>query len=400
MDFILLYNYIALSILVIFGINFLINSMVFRSVLEFLEPGVTIGDSPLVSILVPARNEEKSIRRCLRSLVRQDYPNIEIIVLDDNSTDATAEAVKSFSIKNPEVKLISGKPLIPGWLGKSYACQQLAGAANGQYLLFTDADTLHFPNSVSSALSALLHYDLGALSVFARQITVTLHERMMVPFGNFFLMVFMPFILILKSRSPLFCTAIGQFMFFRKDVYEKIGGHASVKKEILEDIHISKQVKKCGFKFMIFDGNRSLYCRMYKNLKEVIRGYSKVLAAAFDYNIFTQSFVTLLIFALFLSPFIMLPLAIFLLDWPQLVINLIIGQVFISLTMKMISIIRFKNRFSDIFLFPLSIIYLICISTHSAVKSKCISGVYWKGRTYDVRKEEHLGLVNDNLHLK
>ena len=400
MDFIILYNYIALSILIIFAINFLINNMVFRSMQEFLKPGFTCPGSPLVSILIPARNEEKSIRRCLRSLVRQDYPNFEIIVLDDNSTDTTATAVNLFSLKNPKVRLISGKPLIPGWLGKSYACQQLSEAANGQYLLFTDADTLHFPNSVSSAVSALEQNNLGALSVFARQITVTLHERMMVPFGNFFLMVFLPFILILKSPSPLFCTAIGQFMFFRKDVYIKIGGHESVKKEILEDIHISKQVKRYGFKFMIFDGNNSLYCRMYKNLKEVIRGYSKVLAAAFDYNIFTQGFVTLLIFALFLAPFIMLPLAIFLLDWPQLVINLIIAQVFISLMMKMISIIRFKNRFSDIFLFPLSIIYLICISIHSAVKSKCVSGVYWKGRTYDVRKEEHLGLVKDNLHLK
>jgi len=397
LDFITLYNYIALAILVIFGINFLINNLVFHSVLEFLKPGLPQTSRPLVSILIPARNEEKSIRRCLRSLLRQDYANLEIIVLDDNSTDGTAVAVNAFSSKNPKVKLISGKPLIPGWLGKSYACQQLSEIANGEYLLFTDADTLHFPNSVSSAVSALEQNDLGALSVFARQITVTLHERMMVPFGNFFLMVFMPFILILKSRSPLFCTAIGQFMFFRKDVYNKIGGHESVKKEILEDIHISKQVKRYGFKFMIFDGNKSLYCRMYKNLKEVIRGYSKVLAAAFDYNVFTQGFVTLLIFALFLSPFIMLPLAIFLLDWPQMVINLIIGQVFIALMMKMISIIRFKNRFTDIFLFPLSIVYLIFISVHSAIKSKSATGVYWKGRAYDVRKEEHLGLVKEKF---
>lgn len=400
MDFLVIYNYITLALLVILGANFVINNLVFRSTSQFLTPGFIDSGSPMVSILIPARNEEKSIRRCLRALMRQDYPNFEIIVLDDNSTDETSKAVSDFAEKNKKVKLISGKPLPEGWLGKSYACQQLSENAKGRYLLFTDADTLHFKNSVSSAICALEKNKIDALSVFARQITVTIHERMMVPFGNFFLMTFLPLILILKSKSPLFCAAIGQFMLFKSEVYKKIGGHESVKKEILEDIYISKQVKRHGYKFMIFDGNNNYYCRMYKNLNGVVKGYSKVLAAVFDYNIFNHCFMNLLVFSLFLAPFITLPLAIFIFNWPPIVITLLTGQIFVSIIMKIISTIRFKSRFVDIFLFPLSIVYMLLISTHSLVKSKCASGVQWKGREYDVRKEESLKLVKDNFNKK
>jgi chlorobactene glucosyltransferase len=184
-------------------------------------------------------------------------------------------------------------------------------------------------------------------------------------------------------------------MMFKKEVYKKIGGHESVKKEILEDIHISKQVKRNGFRFMVFDGKNNFYCRMYKNLGEVIKGYSKVLSAVFDYNIYIQTAVTILVFTFFLIPFIVLPLSIFIFDWPQIIINFIIAQIGIILAMKIVLTIRFRDRVVDIFLFPLSVIYLLMISVHSMVKSKSASGVYWKGRTYDVRDDDDLKLVKD-----
>ena len=286
MEFLLLYHYCAVAILVIIFINYLVNNHVFKNTSLFVLPREIRVNPPLVSILIPARNEDKNIRRCLRSILRQDYPNFEVIVLDDNSSDNTSAVVREYARKNRKVRLIKGSELPDGWLGKSYACQQLSEEAKGEFLIFTDADTLHFKNSISCALGALLVNKLDALSVFARQITVTIHERMMVPFGNYFLLAFMPLMLIERTSNPLFCTAIGQFMMFKQDVYEEIGGHASVKKEILEDIHISKQVKKHGFKFMVFDGKNNFYCRMYKNLGEVVRGYSKVLAAVFNYNVF------------------------------------------------------------------------------------------------------------------
>ena len=396
---ILLYNCVAAGVLIIILGNFLLNSYFFKDTSGYSLSGLIKTNAPLVSILIPARNEEKNIRRCLRSLSRQSYPNFEIIVLDDNSCDGTSQAVKDFAEnrRKIKIKLYSVVSLPPDWLGKSFACHQLAGFAKGEFLLFTDADTLHFKNSVSAAVGALIENKLDAISVFARQITVTIHERMMVPFGNFFLMAFLPFMLISRSKNPLFCTAIGQYMLFKKEVYEKIGGHESVKNEILEDIYIAKQVKKHGYKFMIFDGKNNFYCRMYKNLTEVIGGYSKVLAAAFDYNMAIQSITTVLVFLFFLLPFIALPLSFFLFDWPSPVINLLIVQVGLIIIIIIIQAIRFKNRFIDVFLFPVSVVYLLFISVHSLVKSRSSSGIYWKGRTYDVRKEDDLKLVRDNL---
>ncbi len=397
MNILIFYNGIVLILLTIILANYLLNNYLFKDISNFNLSLQFLKNPPLLSILIPARNEERNIRRCLRSLTRQDYPNFEIIVLDDNSTDNTAKIVQSYCEKYPNLKLIKGKPLPSNWLGKSYACQQLANSASGKYLLFTDADTLHFKNSASSALAAMIDNKFDAISVFARQITVTIHERMMVPFANYFLFAFLPLILVIKSKNPLFCTAIGQFMLFKKEVYEKIGGHASVKSEILEDIHISKQVKRYGYKFMIFDGKNNFYCRMYKNLNEVINGYSKVLAAVFGYNLIIQSLITLLVFFVFLLPFILLPLALFLFNFPQILLSILMGQITIILSIKVIQTIRFKDRFIDIFLFPLSVVYLLLISIHSMVKCKSKSGIYWKDRNYDVSSEEKLKLIKENI---
>ena len=397
MQFLLLYCYISTAIFALIFVNFIINNYLFKNIAGFSKPGVKKEKFPLVSVLIPARNEGKNIKRCLRSLIRQDYPNLEIIVLDDNSTDNTSGVVKEFAAKTGKIRLILGEPLIGGWLGKSFACHQLSKAARGNYLLFTDADTLHFKKSVTFAINALNINKLDAISVFARQITVTIHERMMVPFANFFLLAFMPFILILKSKNPLFCTAIGQFMLFKRCVYEKIGGHGSVKSEILEDIHIAKHVKRAGYKFMIFDGRNNFYCRMYNNLKEVVAGYSKVLSAAFNYNLALQGFITVFVFIFLLMPFMVLPLAILILEWPQVIINLLIIQAGLILSLKIFQTIRFRDRFIDIFLLPVSFIYLIMISVHSMIKSKSTCGVFWKGRVYDVRKEDELRLVKENL---
>ena len=280
MDIFLLYQYTVAAILLLILVNFLINNILFKNTSNYkLAPGI-IKENPLISILIPARNEEECIKRCILSLTKQDYKNIEILVLDDNSTDNTAKIVQKLSKKYPNLKYYRGEPLKKGWLGKSYACHQLAKHARGKYIIFTDADTLHFPNSISSAVACLIRYKVDALSVFPMQIMVTMHERMMVPFGNYIILVLFPLYLIRRVKNAMFCTAIGQFMLFKKEVYKKIGGHRSIKGKVLEDVKISKQVKKSGYKFMIFDGRSNLYCRMYRSFRDVVTGYSRVLFAA------------------------------------------------------------------------------------------------------------------------
>jgi chlorobactene glucosyltransferase len=275
----------------------------------------------------------------------------------------------------------------------------LAGYAKGEYLLFVDADTLHFPTSVSSSVACLLRYKIDALSVFAKQIMVTIPERMVIPYSNFMIMGFMPLALIRRSRKALFCTAIGQFMLFKKDVYKAIGGHESVKGEILEDVIISKQVKRCGYKFMIFDGRSNLYCRMYHNFSEVVRGYAKVLFASFDYSITMLSIAIVMIAAIYLMPFVMLPLSI-IFDWQQIYVNIIFLQIIFILITRIMLTIRYRMKVIDIVLFPLSVIYLLSMAVNSIIQYRFNIGVCWKGRTYNVVEnednEEELKLINDN----
>ena len=177
-----------------------------------------------------------------------------------------------------------------GWKGKCFACHQLSKIAKGSYFVFTDADTLHYPNSISGSLAALLKNNLDVTSIYPRQIAVTFSERMTVRFINFVILSFMPLILVKHTKGPFFSTAIGQFFLFKREAYEKTGGFESVKDEILEDINISKQVKRCGLKIMVYDGSDSIFCRMYTNLADVIKGFSRFIYAAFDCN-FLMEFI-------------------------------------------------------------------------------------------------------------
>ena len=395
MDKFLLYQYIITGILTLFLLNFVINNIVFKNTANYMLPENIRKSPPLVSILIPARNEEFNIKRCITSLLKQDYPDIEILVLDDNSSDATSSVVKQLEEKDSRVKLITGKPLISGWLGKSYACWQLSKHAKGEYLFFTDADTLHFKNSVSNILGCLIKNNLDALSAIPRQIMVTLHERMVVMWVHFGILSLMPLLPVKISKNPLFSTANGQCLLFKNNVYKKIGGHKSIKNKILEDIHISKQVKRHGYKFMIFDGSRNIHCKMYRSFGELITGFSKFMLAAFGNNVLTLAVVIFIISALFLLPFILLPLGTLLFNWSGSIINLIIIQIFIILIMRIIMAIRLKSRVIDCFLHPLSMIYIILICINSVLQARFGEGVRWKDRRYDVHEKDHLDLIDD-----
>ncbi|MEE8324656.1 MAG: glycosyltransferase [Candidatus Humimicrobiaceae bacterium] len=345
---------------------------------------------PLVSVLIPARDEEKNIGRCLRSLSKQDYNNIEILVLDDNSSDGTGRIIEKFSKKDTRVRLIQGRSLDRGWKGKSYACHQLSREAAGEYYVFTDADTLHFPNSVSSALGALISKRLDVLSVFPKQIMVSVHERMVVIFINIAVLALMPLGLIRKMKSPKISIANGQFLLFKRSVYKSIGGHRSIKSDIVEDVAISKQVKKHGFRFMVFDGRSTVYCRMYDGFKGVVRGFSKFIFAAMNYSVIKLVAVVSFIMLLFLVPLILLPLGLYIFNWSLLVNVMILSQVSIILFIRIVMTFRFKSRFTDIFLHPLSMFYIAVLSVNSVYQAKYGSGIFWKDRFYSITEEEDL----------
>jgi chlorobactene glucosyltransferase len=225
---------------------------------------------------------------------------------------------------------------------------------------------------------------------------VTFAERMTVPIINTALQCFIPFILIKKSKSPLFSTALGQFMMFKREVYEKIGGYESIKGNMVDDIQISKRVKKSGYKFMIFDGRNTIYCRMYKNLKGVIIGLAKSIYPAFNGNILALFSFTGLLTATLLIPFTLLPLGAFLFDWPVAIIRLIIFQIIIVLAIKVIFAIRYKQKMLDILLAPVSMAIIDALVFVSFFQAKYGEGLSWKGRVYDVSGNDKTILIREN----
>ena len=347
-------------------------------------------DQPLVSVLIPARNEERNIRRCLKSVLSQDYENMEILVLDDQSTDGTREILKELKGKNPRrrLKALSGKPLPQGWTGKSYACHQLVNKARGEILLFLDADAWLSPDAVRAGLLAIQETRSDFLSLFPSEVTGTVWEKMIVPFMHFALMCFLPFRLVRTSPNPLLSTAVGQFMMFRKAAYRAIGGHASVRGEIVEDIMISRRIKEFGFSPIFLDGDSMVFCRMYRSLKEVWMGFSKFLFAVFQFRFLALTLVMAIFDALFLLPFFYL-IKIFLgANYPDLVKFMISVQVAVILGLRFYQSFRFHSR-GDALLHLFSTIHINLIALFSVFLHYSGIGVFWKGRNYrPVAREE------------
>jgi Glycosyltransferases, probably involved in cell wall biogenesis len=391
--FILYYQYFILFALTLITINFIINNILFKNINNFKLPREVLVSPPLVSVLIPARNEESNIRRILNSMIKQDYPNLEILVLDDNSTDATVQIVEKIMEKDSRIRLIKGASLPAGWKGKCFACHQLSKIAKGSYFVFTDADTLHYPNSISGSLAALLKNNLDVTSIYPRQIAVTFSERMTVRFINLAILSFMPLILVKHTKGPFFSTAIGQFLLFKREAYEKTGGFESVKDEILEDINISKQVKRCGLKIMVYDGSDSIFCRMFTNLADVVKGFTRFIYAAFDCNFLMEFIAVFFISLMFMVPFILLPLGIFIFDWPAKTISLNIIQIFLIFTIKFILAIRFKERILDVFFTPISVAYIVLAAINSYLQSRFGKGVNWKDRVYNAHGAKDLDTV-------
>ncbi|MCJ7666334.1 MAG: hypothetical protein MUO59_06315, partial [Actinobacteria bacterium] len=210
-------------------------------------------------------------------------------------------------------------------------------------------------------------------------------------FINLAVMAIMPIGLIIKMKSPKISIANGQFILFRRSVYKSIGGHRSIKNDIVEDVAISKQVKKHGYRFMIFDGRSTVYCRMYNGFKDVVRGFSKFIFASMNYSVIKLGTVVMLIMMLFLVPLLLLPLGLYIFNWPGFVNVIIFSQVSIVLIIRIAMTFRFKSRFTDIFLHPLAMFYIAVLSVNSVYQAKYGRGIFWKDRLYGIDCDGDLG---------
>ena len=263
---------------------------------------------PKVSVLIPARNEEENIERCVQSLLLQDYPNFEVIVLDDQSSDSTNSILKKMAMTAPGLHMIEGRPLPDGWMGKSWACTQLAEKAQGDLFYFTDADTVHQPDALTKIVMALLGEQADFITGFPHQEMHTWGERLIVPFFTWAFYTFLPLWMAYQMRFPALSNAIGQMMLFRRDAYQAIGGHGGVSDQITEDLELAKKIKAAGLRWRVMNAFDLIACRMYHTNQEAVAGFSKNLFAAFGFRILSFLFVFIWLLMMFWEPLIVLVL--------------------------------------------------------------------------------------------
>lgn len=327
----------------------------------------------LVSVLVPARNEEKNIGNCIDVVLSQSYKNFELIILDDESEDRTAEIISdkiSEYNSNKKIKLISGKPLPNGWLGKNWACHQLSKEASGEYLLFIDADVRLSSGVVESCFFYKDKYKLEMISSFPTQIINSFGEWLIVPLMNFLLLAFLPLKKVYSSANKSFIAANGQFLFIAKSAYEKIGGHLTFKGRVVEDMEIARQVKKSGFNMMTFLGADSVSCRMYDGLRLAFNGFSKNFFPGFNISSLIFTLFLTLIFIVFLLPFLMIFMNS---SFVLIVFIILLGRLAISVSSR-------QNILVNILLHPVQMLIMITIGVNSVYRTKT-KKLKWKGRS-------------------
>ena len=346
---------------------------------------------PMVSILVPARDEERAIAACVRSLVEQEYEPLEVLVLDDQSSDATATIVQQLIDALPpgqqgRLRLLHGAPLPAGWVGKNFACQQLAGQAQGEYLLFTDADTIHAPGMARAMIDCMQDLGVKLLTGQPEQELGGLGERLIIPLLNFKIMTLLPVNLIRQRPEPSLALGNGQLLCFHRSAYEVIGGHSAVKGRILEDVLLARAVKAAGMRIAFIDACEMVRCRMYHSFGEVWKGFSKNLFALYNYALPFALLAIVLNLGLFVvppllalaTPFIALPLPLLL--WALITYTL-------AVLMRILLTLRFTHRRRGLQLLlcplhPVSILLECLILLNSIRWHYRKGGTEWKGRRY------------------
>ena len=348
---------------------------------------------PPVSILVPARNEEKNIRTCIESLLAQDYPDFEIVVLDDESVDGTPAILAELAHRDPRLRIVHGEKIPPDWIGKNWACHQLSQFARHGLLLFTDADVRHAPNTLRDAIAAFEGEKAEFLSIFTHKNNVTWSERLVVPFySNFSLFGLMPIWLGYRAHIPLFSASNGAFLLFRREAYDRIGGFLAFHNS-MEDVPMVRKMSVLRMRWRMLDGTRHVQCRMYHSFRELFEGYSRAIYASLDGPPVAYVLLFLWLILVFLEPGLFLLVAAAGAAVTSLQVLLAVISIVASWVLWGILYLRFRYDVLYALLYPLTIVLAVAIAVRSMTLTLAGRTV-WKGRTV-VRGDESVAADKD-----
>lgn len=331
--------------------------------------------TPRVSVLIPARNEAAVIQQTLKMHLAQTYPNFEVLLLDDQSDDGTGDLARA--LNDPRLRVLNGTPLPEGWLGKNWACQQLASAAVGEILVFTDADVRWKPQALESLVAEMNRTYADLVTVWPTQITLTRAERLVVPLMALVIVGYLPIIGTHYTRLPGFAAANGQCMMWRRGAYQKVGGHTSVRDNVLEDVTLARIARQNRLKLRMFDGNHLISCRMYTDWPSVRNGYAKNILAGYGGKVSFLLLATVFHWLIFVFPWLLLIAGLtppFSMYAPWAVLLVVMG-----VCLRMATAAFSRQRLQDSLLMPLSVILMTIIAFQS-IRWHYSGGPRWKGR--------------------
>ena len=350
------------------------------------ESAIPLANPPLVSVIVPARNEAHNIARCVSSILSTTYPNLELIVVDDSSTDETVSIAREAAAGDPRARVIASPPLPEGWFGKQWACATGAKVARGSVLQFTDADTVHGADLVTRSTNAMRGARAQLFSVAGRQELGGFWEKVIQP--QIFTILSMRYggtESITEATSVSNKIANGQCIFVTHDSYDSIGGHGSVRSSVAEDLMLAQRFFAARKRVVLMLGVDQLSTRMYASLGEIITGWRKnVFAGGLDSVPFGRIGRTIFPLVLLLPPLMqLLPLLVLILSplgdaTPGIMLWATIATVAILLWWIVVYVTIGENPLYAL-VYPLGALVLLYIFVTAVIRGRRVT---WKGRTY------------------